>query len=300
MDIRSQFEETAQALLVRAPAKINLSLLVAGKRSDGFHNIETIMAKINFYDELMIGPNPGGGIEVRVRGPQWAPEGKENLVYKAAETILEAAGRSCDVAITLTKNIPAGSGLGSASSDAGAALLGLNRYLGLGMGSSALAALAGRLGSDVPFFLDGPLALCTSKGEKVKRLYHVFSFVALLVLPDVTVVTRKVYENYVHDGDLYERLSWQIKRHISKNRIDLVAGMCANMLETSCFGIVGELAELKSEIESLTGLPCALTGSGSAMFCIVENRSEQRAAQLQEIVREKTRCRSIIVTNNTW
>ena len=300
MDAKEQFETVGDGLLVRAPAKINLSLLIAGKRPDGFHELETIMAKINFYDEILIRANPNPGLELTCKGPEWAPPGQANLVHRAAQLLLNASGRSADITITLTKNIPAGSGLGSASSDAAATLIGLNQYLELGLGKPELAKLAAQLGSDVPFFLNGPLAFCTGKGEKIRKLDENFEFLALLILPDVSISTQKVYANYRHDRALFEKLSTRINKHISENRIDLVLKMCANMLEKSCFGMAGGLARLKAEIESLGIAPCCLSGSGSAMFCIIDNGDEERASQYQSIILEKIGCKSIIVRNNRW
>jgi len=174
-----------------APAKINLSLLVAGRRDDGFHEIETIMAKVSLYDEVLIQPGSRAGTELVCTGPYWAPGGNENLACRACELLMQASGYSADVKVTLTKNIPAGSGLGSGSSDAAAALIGLNEFLGIGLSSAQLRQLAVELGSDVAFFLDGPLALCTGRGEKIKKLNKIFHFSALLILPDVTVSTKK-------------------------------------------------------------------------------------------------------------
>src|SRR4030042_4437850 len=129
MVIKEQFETHGNGLLVRAPAKINLSLLIAGKRPDGFHKIETIMAKINWYDEILIEPGQKTGIKLLCKGSCWAPLGKDNLVYKAAELLLDSCGMQTNIKMTLNKNIPAGSGLGSGRSDAAATLMGLNKYL---------------------------------------------------------------------------------------------------------------------------------------------------------------------------
>ena len=300
MDHKEQFETVGDGLLVMAPAKINLSLLVAGKRPDGFHELETIMAKVNYYDELLIDPNPKSGIALVCQGPEWAPEGPDNLVYRAARLLLNACGQSPDIKLTLRKNIPAGSGLGSASSDAAATLLGLNQYLGLGLPRRQLAKLAPQLGSDVAFFLDGPLAFCTGKGENIRKIRKKFPFLAVLILPALNVSTQKVYANYVHDQTLFNALSEAINTHIGNDRIDLAAKMCANMLEKYCFGLESELAELKAEIETLCAAPCCLSGSGSAMFCIVENADREKAAELRSKIQAATRCKSIIVTENRW
>jgi len=300
MSDKEQFEILNDGLLVRAPAKINLSLLIAGKRPDGFHEIETVMAKINWYDEILIQPGRKAGIELVCQGPCWAPAGKENLIYQAAKLLLGNCRLQADIKLTLTKNIPAGSGLGSASSDAAASLMGLNKYLDINLPNRQLRKLAPRLGSDVAFFLDGPLALCRGKGEKIKKLSKKFNFLALLILPNVSVSTKKVYDNYRHDSALYEKLSARINSYIQKNRIDLVAKMCANMLQTSCFGLVKDLAELKAKIESLGIGPVCLSGSGSAMFCLVHNSDEEKVTAYRHELQEKFGCKSIIVSNSRW
>ena len=297
---KEQFETLGDGLLVRAPAKINLSLLVAGKRPDGFHELETVMAKINWYDEILIEPGQKAGIELVCQGPHWAPEGQENLIYQAAKIFSNSVGERPDIKITLTKNIPAGSGLGSASSDAAATLIGLNQYLELQLPNRRLAKLAPKLGSDVAFFLGGPLAFCTGKGEKIKKLDKNFNFLALLILPDVSVSTQKVYANYKHNQPLYEKLSTQINSYIPKKRIDLVVKMCANMLQTSSFGLLEGLAELKAKIESLGIGPCCLSGSGPAMFFIIESGNEEIAGQYKHKLEEKIGCKSIIASSNRW
>jgi 4-diphosphocytidyl-2-C-methyl-D-erythritol kinase len=258
------------------------------------------MAKVNWYDEILIEPGQKAGIELICNGPQWAPAGEENLVYRAAKLLMNSCGERADIKITLTKNIPAGSGLGSASSDAAATLIGLNQYLELQLPNRRLAKLAPRLGSDVAFFLGGPLAFCTGKGEKIKKLDKNFNFLALLILPDVSVSTQKVYANYKHNQPIYEKLSTQINSYIPKKRIDLVVKMCANMLQTSSFGLVEGLAELKAKIESLGIGPCCLSGSGSAIFCIIESGDEEIARQYKRKLEEKVGCRSIIASNNRW
>ncbi len=300
MTSKDQFEIIGDGLLVRAPAKINLSLLIAGKRPDGFHDIETIMAKVNFYDQILIEKTNKAGIELICTGPEWAPEGEENLVHKAAKMLLESYGQEANIKITLTKNIPAGSGLGSASSDAAATLIGLNKYLNLQIPDAALAKLAAQLGSDVPFFLDGPLAFCTGKGEKIKKLDENFAFLALLILPTVSVSTKKVYANYKHNPALYKQLHTQINVPLEKNRIDLVLEMCANMLEMACFGLYKELADLKAKIESLGFKPLCLSGSGSAMFYIIDNGDIEKGRANKTKLEQQTGCKAVLVGNNKW
>jgi len=295
-----QIKVFENGLTVLAPAKINLSLLVSGKRKDGYHNIETIMAKLNWYDELVLERTQKAQIEFVCTGPRWSPEGKENIVYKACSKLLEYCGRNEGVRIILKKNIPAGSGLGSGSSDAAATLIGVNRLFGLGMGKEKLAEIALQLGSDVPFFLNGPLALCSGRGEKIKKFGIKFDFLALLVLPDISISTKMVYENYKHDESLYRSISEKINLFIEKKRIDLIAKICANMLQTSCYALNERLKELKERIESLIGERICLSGSGSSMFCLMKRQQEDKAEIIRHKISEIIGCEIIVSKNNRW
>jgi len=297
---KKQFEVRKNALLVRAPAKLNLSLVVAGKRPDGFHNIETIMAKINWYDEILLQKTSKPGIKLVCKGPHWAPRGKENLVYRACQKLLERCKKNVGLKIILKKNIPAGTGLGSASSDAAAALLGVNKLLKLNIKPSQLSKIAAELGSDVAFFLDGPLAFCTGRGEKIKKIKKIFNFKALLLVPSISSSTKMVYDNYRHDHALYKRQSAQIKGLLRKNRVDLITQICANMLQQSCFELYEGLTELKTAVESLGIRPLCLSGSGSAMFFVPQGADLNHAAHFKQKIIEKTNCDCIIVSNNRW
>ncbi len=295
-----QFEGKGSGLLVRAPAKINLSLLVAGKRPDGYHELETIMAKVNWYDEILIEPRSAGGIELVCAGAHWAPDGPDNLVYRAAEQILAFCGRTANLRLTLTKNIPAGTGLGGASSDAAATLLGVNRFLGLGLSRADLTTQAARLGSDVAFFLNGPLAFCTGRGENVRELPAGFDFAACLILPNVSVSTAKVYANYTHDHGQYESLKRSIDSHLEEKRIDRVVALGANMLERPCFHLFPELEELKRRIESLEIGRVCLSGSGSTLFCVLCQGASNNLERMRDRIAGKAEVRCVTVQNNKW
>jgi len=296
---QKQITAVAEGLLIRAPAKINLSLLIAGKRPDGFHEIETIMAKVNFYDDLLIEKGRKKGVELTCKGSCWAPEGKDNLVCRAAELLLKNCRSTADLHLTLTKNIPAGSGLGSASSDAAATLIGLNNFLNLPLSTKKLRELAADLGSDVAFFLHGPLAFCTGRGEKVKNLKKNFKFLAILILPDISVSTKTVYNDYMHNNDVYRTLASRINDLLKKNNIDFIAKMCTNMLLINCLRLYGELADLKNKIESLGLRPLCLSGSGAAMFYIVPESDREQADKYRQKL-DKIGCKSVLVSNNRW
>jgi 4-diphosphocytidyl-2-C-methyl-D-erythritol kinase len=307
--MEKQFENAGDGLLVRAPAKINLSLLVAGKRPDGYHELETIMAKLNWYDEILIEAGIKKEIELICKGSYEVPEGEDNLVYKAAKLILEkvkskkANKKSGEIKknlrITLTKNIPAGTGLGSGSSDAAGTLIGINRFLKLGLSQKSLAGLAAQLGSDVAFFLGGPISFCTGRGEKVQKLPK-SEFGVFLIVPDVSVSTKRVYGNYRHDSSEFLRLHRKISGYIKKKRIDLVCELCANMLQESCFQLNTKLRKLKKEVER-TGIgQVCLSGSGSSMYCIINKGNEEKIVTYKNKLALKLGCKSMILNSNSW
>ena len=294
-----QFEDTANGLVVRAPAKVNLSLLISGKRPDGFHGIETVMAKVNWYDELLFEPVQTEGINLICTGPHWAPDGEDNLVHRACQMLYERAGLSPKVRVTLTKNIPAGTGLGSASSDAAAALIGLNRFAKLNQPRSVLNEICALLGSDINFFLGGPLAYCTGRGEKIHPMNENFDFCAGLILPDLSVSTKDVYGSYVHNAQEYHDLSGKINPLLEKKRVDSVAKICANMLTESCFGLYPQLEQIKQDWERLCNLKVCLSGSGSAMYVLIPGPLE-KFLQVQDDMKKKYNCESRVVYNNRW
>ncbi len=300
MQDEPQFEEMDDRLLVRAPAKINLSLLIAGKRPDGFHEIETLMAKVSLFDEVIIESGTAKGIELHCAGPEWAPSGQDNLVHRAAELLFARAGNRPSARIHLRKNIPAGSGLGSASSDAAATLMGLNRYFDLGVETHVLAELAAQLGSDIPFFLYGPLSVCRGRGEIIQELDSTFDFSAAVFIPDISVATARVYSNYRHNTEQYDRLRAKINACIQENRIDFVPKMCANMLVESCFSLERELPTLKKVIESSGIRPLCLSGSGSAMYCPLEDGDVLQLEKRYNTLEREINCRCEIVRNTRW
>lgn len=295
-----QFCQTDTGLRVLAPAKINLTLLIAGKRPDGFHEIETVMAKINYCDELLFEPAGSGEFELCCTGTHWAPDGQDNLIWKAAKLLENITGKKLAVRTTLCKNIPAGSGLGSASSDAAAALMGLNRFAGLGLTTEQLTPLAASLGSDVVFFLGKPLAFCAGRGEKISPIAENFSFRAFLVTKNINTSTKRVYGNYAHCQQEYLGLCAKINSFLSKNRVDLAAKICANMLAESCFRLHPELARLRDYIHSLTGKDVCLSGSGSAMYCLLDTHDIEHLECWRDRLRTDLNCESRLVYNNSW
>jgi len=179
-----------------APAKINLSLEIRGRRADGFHDIQTLMTPISLSDELTItGAAHTLGIDFRCDDPSVAT-GSDNLVVRAAQLFSRTTGQKIDVTIQLRKKIPHGAGLGGGSSDAAATLLGLNRVYQTNLPVAELARLAAEVGSDVPFFLFQSAAICRGRGEIVEptKLAGPLSF--LLLKPSFGVPTPWAYSRW--------------------------------------------------------------------------------------------------------
>jgi 4-diphosphocytidyl-2C-methyl-D-erythritol kinase len=120
-----------------------------------------------------------------------------------------------------------------------------------------------------------------------------------LSVPVVSVSTQRVYENYRHDEAKYRQLRKEISIYIEKKRIDLICGLCANMLQESCFELHPELGVLKKRIESLGIRPVCLSGSGSSMYCVINNRNEETVKASRDKLKQEF-CRSFIVNNNSW
>ncbi len=180
---------------ISAPAKINLSLAVISKRPDGYHELETVMQKLQLADRLRLRPTTGPGVSLSCSGAD-LPEDESNLAFKAALRFFEHTGIKAGVAIELEKKIPVAAGLGGGSSDAGAVLLGLDRCFGSNLDEGALVRLAVELGADVPFFVTpSPAVLAGGIGERLVGIAPMRPCWLVLVNPGIAVSTRWAFDN---------------------------------------------------------------------------------------------------------
>src|SRR3954453_17587957 len=178
------------------PAKINLSLRVLCRRSDGFHEIETFIAPISLCDEIEIDQRPAKDKIAFPCDDPSLPKGEHNMVVRAAHLFLEETKLSSGVSIVLKKRIPHGAGLGGGSSDAASTLLALNELFETNLPREALAKMAEVIGSDVPFFIFRSAAVCKGRGELVSptRLREQLS--VLLLKPEFGVPTQWAYSRW--------------------------------------------------------------------------------------------------------
>jgi 4-diphosphocytidyl-2-C-methyl-D-erythritol kinase len=190
---------------IYAPAKINLFLLVKGRRPDGYHELESFMQKLDLADEIMVKVSEGQGVSLSCPDSD-LPVDEGNLAWRAARAFLEEASLECRVQMILKKTIPVAAGLGGGSSDAAAVLLALNDLLATRMSEERLASLALSLGADVPFFVkDSPAAVARGVGERLDPVPSLTKCTILLVNPGVAVSTSWVFDNFAltSKGNLY-------------------------------------------------------------------------------------------------
>ena len=180
---------------LRANAKVNLCLEVHHRRDDGFHEVSTRIARISLADEISITPSESGEFEFTCSEPS-IPSDNTNLVVRAAEVFSQRTGTDTPVQIHLEKHIPAGAGLGGGSSDAATTLVGLNNLFSTNLDLPTLQEMAASLGSDVPFFLDGTVADCCGRGERVSPVQFPFELPIVLLKPEFEVSSGWAYSKW--------------------------------------------------------------------------------------------------------
>ena len=254
---------------VLAPAKINLSLKIFGRRNDGFHELDTLIAPISLYDEIRVDKvRSGKGIEFRCNDPS-IPQSDDNLAVRAAKAFFEITKIDPAAFIELKKKIPHGAGLGGGSSDAASVLLALNQVFEAKLSREALDKTAEAIGSDVPFFLFQSAALCKGHGEMVTPVKLKRKFSILLLKPAFAVST----------GWAYSR--WQDSREIPGIRYEAQEfsdQIFVNDLERPVFEKFVFLAQLKTWLLGQSEVGAALmSGSGSTMFAVMHENEDADA-----------------------
>ncbi len=273
---------TKSCVVLHPPAKINLSLWVGSKRPDQFHEIHTVMAAISLCDDMKIESTDTTGIQLTCTGLD-CPETRENLVYNAAELIAADNDISPAIHIHLHKNIPAGGGLGGASSDAAFCLLGLNKLWKLNLPVHQLEALAAELGSDVAFFLHTPVAVCTGRGEIVQPIPQRCDLHILLIIPNIHVSTASVYKHYQPDETLLADQMKTILCHLGNGDLNNLTRSNINSLTPVTMNLHQNLSNIKEKIEDLGISPVFMSGSGSSLFAVHE--SQQTIIEWSELLK---------------
>jgi 4-diphosphocytidyl-2-C-methyl-D-erythritol kinase len=259
-------------LEVRAPAKVNLTLRVLGRRADGYHDLESVVAAVSLFDRLRF--EPAAAISLECDDAE-IPAGDENLVMKAARLLAARTGTDKGARIRLEKSIPAGRGLGGGSSDAAAALKGLNRLWGLGLSSEELSQLGAEIGSDVPLFLGPPMSVIRGRGEHIAGLSLAPRWWLVLAWPDHGKSTPAVYAAYdrLSAGNGHRPAATDILKHLEASAAE-AAECLVNDLEPAYCSLQAGGPDLRAVFRACGGCAVGMTGSGSAYFALADTESQ--------------------------
>jgi len=265
------------SLELQAYAKVNLTLDVGRLRSDGYHEISSVMQTISLADTLILTAAPEG-ITVQCNPSGAAPDGPANLAYRALESLadrIEAAGLD----LQISKRIPTAAGLGGGSSDAAAALKAANAFCNLRLTEVELVSLAARLGSDVAFFIRGGTALAQGRGETITVLPTLRPLWLVLVKPEFPVATAEIYAR-CQPG---QQRPWTTRFLAAVSRSDR-DGMLANMgndMEPVTAAAYPQVSVLTTRLQQLGAERALMSGSGPTVFGVFPGEEEARSAARQ-------------------
>jgi 4-diphosphocytidyl-2-C-methyl-D-erythritol kinase len=260
------------ALVVAAPAKLNLFLEILGKRPDGYHDLESLIIVVDLFDTLEVGSGSPGTITLTC-DPPIVSAGSDNLVMKAALLLRERAGRpEMGATLRLQKRIPLQAGLGGGSSDAAVTLVALNEFWKLALTREQLAGMAAILGSDVAVFLTPPAGWCTGRGEVVtpESVGRVLHFV--VVCPPVGLATAAVYGQLVVPQTPIAGVA--VREAVRAGDPEAVGRALFNRLEEPAFRLAPIVEQQRRRLGSLGPCGALMSGSGSAVFAVCRSREE--------------------------
>jgi len=266
-----RIQQIAADVVVWAPAKVNLFLEVLARRADGYHDIATLMVAVSLYDTLVCKADASGALRLRCNLPDLST-GPDNLVTRAAELLRRHTGCRHGADIRLLKRIPLAAGLAGGSTDAAAALAGLNLLWRLGLTTQELATMAADLGSDVPFFFATPAAWCEGRGEQVMPLVLGRPLLFVLACPPAGLSTAAVYRD-VRVPDQPES-GQEIRRALSAGDVDEIGLGLHNRLQPSAERLCPAVAAVHRRLAGLPGAGAMMSGSGTSLFALCHDRNE--------------------------
>jgi len=255
-------------LILKAPAKVNYLLDVISRRPDGYHELRMVMQRINLCDDISITVTDAPGIMVTCSNTG-VPDGPDNIAWKAARTMLDLSGTDMGVTIEITKNIPVAAGLGGGSSDAATVLMGLNELLELGLSDQRLMDIGVTLGADVPFFIFKKSALAEGIGDKLSAMPQMPKAWILLVNPGVHVSTAWVYRSLLLTSERALSILPEFYGTIKD-----ICSIFSNDLESVTIPAFPIIAEIKKQMMDLGATCSMMSGSGSTVFAVFDNKNK--------------------------
>ena len=264
-----------EKLEIKTPCKINLGLKVINKRSDGYHNIETIFYPINLFDKIILESSDRLSFDTN---NSLVKSESSNTVLTAVRMLEEHTGKKFDTKIYLEKNIPIGAGLGGGSSDGAIALIGLNNLFNLGLTEKELKKIALEIGSDTPFFINPGVCFAESRGEVLKPIELKINYPILIVNPGIHVSTKWAYESLSVQSDANIHLDYNFLFSTDWNKI---RNHLTNDFEDPVFKKYPEIKDIKEKLYESGALFSLMTGSGSTVFGIFPDILSAKKAKLK-------------------
>ena len=263
---------------VEANAKINLTLDIIGKRTDGYHEVEMVMQSVGLSDTVRL-ERQESGFSLRMNVPE-LPTDETNLAWKAARLFSDVYKIQGGICIEIEKRIPIAAGLAGGSADAAGVLIGMNRLLGTGLSAKELCVLGEQLGSDVPFCIEGGTMLATGRGEILRRLPDLPSLFVVLVKPPVSVSTAWAYKTYDEAGEGYHPDTKAMIAAISEGDVMGVAGGLSNVLESVTLKEHTVIETYRHILTENGAMASLMSGSGPTVFALARTRADaERAAE---------------------
>jgi 4-diphosphocytidyl-2-C-methyl-D-erythritol kinase len=274
--------ERTDRIRIRTNAKVNLFLRVMGLRADGFHEVENILHGVKLADEIEFRVTSTGRIEVDMRveddilGEVPAPE--LNLVYAAAQSLIEKGARNEGILIEVTKRIPMGAGLGGGSGNAAGALVLLNEIWKMDIQDADMSLLAASVGSDVPYCVGGGTALAKGRGEQLTRLPGPEDLNIVLGISHPSLSTTEVYKAWDEVGKTPSDInSAPMTMALGSGNPHDIASLLHNDLEAAAFALRPELEDKKKALLDAGALGASLSGSGPTLYAIASDESHARS-----------------------
>ena len=269
-------------ITINAMAKINLGLDVLRRRENGYHDVKMIMQTVNIYDTLEFVKKDTAGIVVKTNR-QELPTDENNLIYKAAKLLMERLEAPQGVEITLTKRIPIAAGMAGGSTDAAAALVGINRLFDMKLTTEELKKIGVTIGADVPYCIEGGTALSEGIGEILTKLPDAPDCFVVVAKPEISVSTKYVYEN-LHANELkYHPDIDGMAEAICQGELGGVCKRMENVLETVTEAKYPVISELKKILKEAGAENSLMSGSGPTVFAVFkEEETAQKALKIVE------------------
>lgn len=262
---------------LKALAKVNLGLDVVRKREDGYHEVRMIMQTVHIYDklELVVRETPGIYIKTNLSS---VPSDESNLVYKAAKLLMDEFHITKGLYIRLEKYIPVAAGMAGGSSDAAAAMLGVNQLFGLGLSKEELMKRGVKIGADVPYCIMGGTALAEGIGEKLRPLPPMPECYILIAKPPVGVSTAFVYGNLranelKHHPDIDGMIA-----SLKEGSMDQLCSKMENVLETVTIPAYPVIDEIKALMTACGASGAMMSGSGPTVFGLFQDKDTAKLA----------------------